>query len=172
MFYFVIFRIADEAKSQSPDIDVSTNIESGIYAYLIVILIDNSPSFLWFDDTDCFSSSSVVFSNDSKSLPSYPETASASIDSAVNTTSVFNISPFVEKIHYQTSEIQSDFVKINLNSAKEVDTNFHKDSVNIPLSFFDLITQLCKVLEDLPMSKLLACFGNDITVVTKFIHEK
>lgn len=48
----------------------------------------------------------------------------------------------------------------------------HDDSVSIPQSFYSSICKACDLLENLPMNKLMYCFGDELSVITKLLHER
>ncbi|VDQ07442.1 unnamed protein product [Trichobilharzia regenti] len=51
-------------------------------------------------------------------------------------------------------------------------SNHHRDSVVIPKSFYEVICKACDLLENMPMNKLMYCFGDDLSVTTLLLHER
>ncbi|CAI2737017.1 unnamed protein product, partial [Dicrocoelium dendriticum] len=46
------------------------------------------------------------------------------------------------------------------------------DHVSITKRLFNLVNEVCDIVESLPMNKLLACFGDRLTTITQLLHER
>ncbi|KAF6779163.1 hypothetical protein AHF37_01549 [Paragonimus kellicotti] len=47
-----------------------------------------------------------------------------------------------------------------------------RERVPVPTSLITLIHKVCDIIEKLPMSKLLSCFGDQVMTVTQLLHER
>ncbi|CAH8511366.1 unnamed protein product [Heterobilharzia americana] len=145
----------DVPRSPSPDLDISTHEES---------LELPSPS--WFDEADQTVSSNppTIYESPSNIQSSRP--LPVSISPEVSGSSQPSILPFNDM-----KSPFSDKCIENISTKSEL-SNCLADSVVIPRSFYTSICKVCELLEGLPMNKLMYCFGDELSVVTKLLSER
>ncbi|XP_018651068.1 putative blooms syndrome DNA helicase [Schistosoma mansoni] len=146
----------DVVRSPSPDLDISIHEES---------LEVPSPS--WFDESEPVENPSPLPTQDltlnrptDKTSPvsSIPQTPSL-----VSFTSVTSVSKPC---------LQNESRNVQAFSTENSNLGSHDDSVSIPQSFYSSICKACDLLENLPMNKLMYCFGDELSVITKLLHER
>ncbi|CAH8502518.1 unnamed protein product [Schistosoma turkestanicum] len=144
------------ARSPSPDLEVSAHEES---------LEVPSPS--WFDEVEPIGNASSTSVQDPP-LTSLPDQASPvpvipETSSLVSLTCVKGVSkPCVQDDSLTAQTFCTE--KTNLESAD--------DFVRVSRSFYTSICKACDLLENLPMNKLMCCFGDELSVITKLLHER
>ncbi|CAI2728548.1 unnamed protein product [Schistosoma spindalis] len=143
-------------RSPSPDLDVSIHEES---------LEVPSPS--WFDESEPIENSSPP---PTKNLTIHRPTDKTSLVSVIAQTSSLESSTCMKSVSkpclQNESRISQTFSTENSNLRS------HDDSVLIPQSFYSSICKACDLLENLPMNKLMYCFGDELSIITKLLHER
>ncbi|CAH8560331.1 unnamed protein product [Schistosoma rodhaini] len=146
----------DVVRSPSPDLDISIHEES---------LEVPSPS--WFDESEPVENPSPLpTQNLTLNRPTDKTSPVSSIPqtpSLVSFTSVTSVSKPC---------LQNESRNVQAFSTENSNLGSHDDSVSIPQSFYSSICKACDLLENLPMNKLMYCFGDELPVITKLLHER
>ncbi|KAK4471383.1 hypothetical protein MN116_004816 [Schistosoma mekongi] len=141
-------------RSPSPDLDISVHEES---------LEVPSPS--WFDESEPVTNVSSASTQDqpyNKSLnvtsPVVPQTS--------NLESLTSIKSVPKPCH------EDECQNVQMFNIENVNLESINSSVTITRSFYSSICKTCDLLESLPMNKLMHCFGDELSVITKLLHER
>ncbi|CAH8552080.1 unnamed protein product [Schistosoma haematobium] len=146
----------DVVRSPSPDLDVSIHEES---------LEVPSPS--WFDESEPIENPS---STPTKNLTLHRPTDKTSPVSVIPRTSSLESSTCMKSVSKPC--LQNESRIFQALSTENSNLRSHDDSVSIPQSFYSSICKACDLLENLPMNKLMYCFGDELSVITKLLHER
>ncbi|CAH8531752.1 unnamed protein product [Schistosoma intercalatum] len=146
----------DVVRSPSPDLDVSIHEES---------LEVPSPS--WFDESEPIENPS---STPTKNLTLHRPTDKTSPVSVIPRTSSLESSTCMKSVSKPCLQNKSRIFQAL--STENSNLRSHDDSVSIPQSFYSSICKACDLLENLPMNKLMYCFGDELSVITKLLHER
>ncbi|CAH8556204.1 unnamed protein product [Schistosoma haematobium] len=146
----------DVVRSPSPDLDVSIHEES---------LEVPSPS--WFDESEPTENPS---STPTKNLTLHRPTDKTSPVSVIPRTSSLESSTCMKSVSKPC--LQNESRIFQALSTENSNLRSHDDSVSIPQSFYSSICKACDLLENLPMNKLMYCFGDELSVITKLLHER
>lgn len=156
--------------------------------YNILSTLDDLPSPSWFDDVDM----SPVTQRHSSPVPSPAITprwtnVASNRDRSRSGSSLLLSPAHQNKTNASGGSISENRVVLPTaeNSLNSSFTNQPPPRRSIPDTvlptgsnttvsprFLDLVYSLCDILEVLPMSKLLSCFGDQLTVVTQLLQER
>ncbi|CAH8848049.1 unnamed protein product [Trichobilharzia szidati] len=141
------------ARSPSPDLDVSVH-DSDL------------PSPSWFDENDQAISASCSYLQGAPCNVQQNDPSPVHLGTPMDSKSCTTLSSISKSFMSDTGET------VRVPDTKPPHSGHHRDSVVIPKSFYDVICKACDLLENMSMNKLMHCFGDELSVITRLLHER